>query len=229
MTTIEQLQVVNLEELPDRRAKALLAIQTKDERELIGYINDASATIEQQAARISELEQRLEVDPGHPYDGIACRNVTIRELERVIDDRDRYIRKIKHHADVRKKAVGAAFSAVLDAGLTEGIAEAQMELDRLNILVDKLQLICASAYQMAGLVGAPVRFLDVLANPLEATQDQIDTLLPVREDEVDALRESGLLKSMVETVMSIPKMSDEDLALLQSNCRAVIDGGKRSW
>lgn len=224
---IDEAAVIDIQDLSERRTIALSALANKDNEGVRRFINDAAATIDHFAKRIKELEKRLEVDPEHPYDGIACRNVTIRELEKVIEDRDRYIRKLEHRADVRKKAVGVAFSAVLDAGLVEGAAEADAELDRLNILSDKLQLICASAYQMAGLMGAPVRFLDALANPCNATQDQIDALLPIREEEVDVLRENGLLKSWAETVMSIPKMSDDDLALLQSNCRAVIDSGKR--
>lgn len=223
----DEAAVIDIEDLPERRTSALSALTSKDAEGARRFINDAGATIDYFAKRIKELEQRLEVDPGHPYDGIACRNVTIRELEKVIDDRDRYIRNLERRAAVRKKAVGVAFSAVLDAGLVEGSAEADAELDRLNVQSDKLQMICASAYQMAGLVGAPVRFLDALANPCGATQDQIDALLPIREEEVNALRENELLKSWAQTVMSIPKLSDEDLTLLQSNCRAVIDSGKR--
>lgn len=43
---------------------------------------------------------------------------------------------------------------------------------------DKLQQIIARAYQIAGAYDAPEHVLDVLANPLDATQAQIDALLP---------------------------------------------------
>ena len=43
---------------------------------------------------------------------------------------------------------------------------------------DKLQQIIACAYQIAGAYDAPEHVLDVLANPLDATQAQIDALLP---------------------------------------------------
>jgi hypothetical protein len=52
----------------------------------------------------------------------------------------------------------------------------------------KLLDICWGAYQLASLVGAPVRFLDVLRKPSEATQEQIDALLPIREDELGATK-----------------------------------------
>lgn len=224
MTTVEESRLIGADALPYRREKALSAIHSMDKAELTNYINDAGATIEQQATRISELEQRLEVDPEHPYDGIACRNVTIRELEKVIDDRDRYIRKLEHNAVIYKKAAGMVISNALDAGLIEGAAAAQAELDRLDGISERLQRIVTSAYQMAGLVGAPVRFLDALANPCDATEDQINALLPIGEDEIDAKRENGLLKQLIARVIEIPRMTDEDLTLLKSNCLAVIKG-----
>jgi hypothetical protein len=49
----------------------------------------------------------------------------------------------------------------------------------------RLQEICGAAYQMAGEAGAPVRFLDVLADPLAATREQVDSLLMLSLDEFD--------------------------------------------
>ena len=37
--------------------------------------------IDEQEARIAELEERLEIDCRHPYDGIAARDVTIKALD----------------------------------------------------------------------------------------------------------------------------------------------------
>jgi hypothetical protein len=48
---------------------------------------------------------------------------------------------------------------------------------------ERLQMICAAAYQMAGVADAPVRFLDALSNPLEMAQEQIDALLPITPNE----------------------------------------------
>ena len=43
---------------------------------------------------------------------------------------------------------------------------------------DHLQRIVASTYQIAGAYDAPEHVLDVLANPLGATDEQVDALLP---------------------------------------------------
>ena len=67
-------------------------------------------------------------------------------------------------------------------------------------LIDKLLEIIAATYQIAGAYDAPVHVLDVLANPLEATQEQIDALLPFvpvqlaadNEAEIAALRKDAL-------------------------------------
>jgi hypothetical protein len=118
-------------------------------------------------------------------------------------------------------SLGARVS-VLEQDLTRS-AEMSMVIATEN---DRLQDICASAYQLAGVVGAPVRFLDILSNPTDATPEQIDALLPVGDDEIDAVRERGLFKSLIDTVIEIPNLSDEDLAVLRANCQAVIKGNK---
>ena len=41
--------------------------------------------------RITELESRLEVDPKHPYDGIYCRDESIRQLQRQLDRPSRVV------------------------------------------------------------------------------------------------------------------------------------------
>jgi hypothetical protein len=48
-----------------------------------------------------------------------------------------------------------------------------------------LQEICGAAYQLAGSAGTSVRFLDVLADPLAATREQVDSLLTLSLDEFD--------------------------------------------
>ena len=56
---------------------------------------------------------------------------------------------------------------------------------------DLLRQLCASAYQMAGVAGAPLRFLDALSRHDDVTQEQIDALLPVFPHEFDAAMEVG--------------------------------------
>jgi hypothetical protein len=68
---------------------------------------------------------------------------------------------------------------------------------RLQAENDRLQDICASAYQLAGLVAAPVRFLDALSRPLDTTPKQIDALIPVGEDEIGAVAESQALRTLL--------------------------------
>lgn len=54
--------------------------------------------------------------------------------------------------------------------------------------IEALRGVCASAYQLAGIVGAPVRFLDVLgdaANGEIGKRSDPEKLLPVRLDECD--------------------------------------------
>lgn len=54
------------------------------------------------------------------------------------------------------------------------------EVEKLKAELEKCYEIIACCYQLAGLVDAPLVWLDVLADPKEATQDQIDELLPVQ-------------------------------------------------
>jgi hypothetical protein len=44
------------------------------------------AAILEFVAEVRRLRERLEIDPRHPYDGIYCRDATIRGLDGVIDD-----------------------------------------------------------------------------------------------------------------------------------------------
>lgn len=76
--------------------------------------------------------------------------------------------------------------------LRQIIDQERAQYNELESENDRLQQICAAAYQMAGQVGAPVRFLDALSRPCETTQEQIDALLPVGEDEFS---EVGRLKA----------------------------------
>lgn len=61
--------------------------------------------------------------------------------------------------------------------------------------IDHLQQICAAAYQLAGTVGAPVRFLDALALHDDV---YVDALLPVSMHECD---EIAALQARVDELM----------------------------
>lgn len=70
--------------------------------------------------------------------------------------------------------------------------------------VERYMQVCASAYQLAGLVGAPVRFLDVLgdaANGEIGKRSNPDNLLPVDLNECDGLvvRPEGVLRTLLDT------------------------------
>ena len=54
---------------------------------------------------------------------------------------------------------------------------------------DRLRSICAAAYQLAGTVGAPQRFLDALSRG----DGDVDTLLPISDDEIESLRDAARL------------------------------------
>ena len=63
------------------------------------------------------------------------------------------------------------------------------ELDILRARVASLEGLCAEVYQLAGTVGAPVRFLDALAAAAAGKRLPKAELLPVLETECDAVRE----------------------------------------
>ncbi len=61
----------------------------------------------------------------------------------------------------------------------------------LKASIDKLEQICISVYTGLGLAyNLPERYLDVLCDPLEATQEQIDALIPVDTPPLDELLEA---------------------------------------
>ncbi|CAG9205423.1 hypothetical protein BGLA2_1720046 [Burkholderia gladioli] len=60
--------------------------------------------------------------------------------------------------------------------------------------IDRYQAICSAAYQLAGVVGAPLRFLDALsdaANGEPMSADEALNLLPVGLDEIDEVNRSA--------------------------------------
>ena len=68
-------------------------------------------------------------------------------------------------------------------GLSKWLADKPDALQHVKALEvqpvrEKLLSIIASAYQIAGACDAPAHILDVLADPVNATQDQIDAMLP---------------------------------------------------
>jgi hypothetical protein len=58
------------------------------------------------------------------------------------------------------------------------------EVDLLKAELDKCYDIISSCYQLAGLVDAPLVWFDVLSDPKNATQKQIDQMLPITYNDV---------------------------------------------
>lgn len=68
--------------------------------------------------------------------------------------------------------------------------------EALEARIGKYQQVCAAAYQLAGMVGAPLRFLDALgdaANGEIGERTDPDKLLPVDLTECDALTPGALI------------------------------------
>jgi len=57
-------------------------------------VNEKAATVAQQAQRIAELEKRLEIDPRHKWDGIACRDATIKAADEIIERQGETIKSL---------------------------------------------------------------------------------------------------------------------------------------
>ncbi|WP_186215907.1 hypothetical protein [Burkholderia gladioli] len=67
--------------------------------------------------------------------------------------------------------------------------------DARDAAIDRYQAICAAAYQLAGVVGAPLRFLDALseaANGEPMSTDDALNLLPVGLDEFDEVNHAAI-------------------------------------
>lgn len=118
------------------------------------------------------------------------------------------------------------------------------ELERLRTEVERLRQLCAAAYQMAGVVGAPLRFLDALSRHDDVTQEQIDALLPVFPHEFDAgFRDTpvpvppGAGVSTVEGGRSVPAVPNPLMIVdVQTNTAYVgdkademVDAGIAEW
>ncbi|MCM2493266.1 hypothetical protein ACVCIH_17885 [Burkholderia glumae] len=79
--------------------------------------------------------------------------------------------------------------------------------------IDRYQAVCAAAYQLAGVVGAPLRFLDALsdaANGEPMSADEALNLLPVGLNEIDEVNRSA----------SAPADAREPVAQWQTRVRA---------
>jgi len=59
------------------------------------------------------------------------------------------------------------------------------ELARLRARVEILEAVCAEAYQLAGAIGAPVRFLDMLWAAAQGKSVDVEGILPVSTDECE--------------------------------------------
>ncbi|MCM2546150.1 hypothetical protein ACVCII_04260 [Burkholderia glumae] len=84
--------------------------------------------------------------------------------------------------------------------------------------IDRYQAVCAAAYQLAGVVGAPLRFLDALsdaANGEPMSADEALNLLPVGLNEIDEVNRSA----------SAPADASEPIATFDDGLKVYLD----SW
>ncbi|MGS1060579.1 hypothetical protein [Burkholderia glumae] len=111
-------------------------------------------------------------------------------------------------AGVAGTAVGDmlhAAAAMIEARASQAAAPAEA--------IDRYQAVCAAAYQLAGVVGAPLRFLDALsdaANGEPMSADEALNLLPVGLNEIDEVNRSA----------SAPADAREPVAQWQTRVRA---------
>ncbi|USS45109.1 hypothetical protein NFI99_26325 [Burkholderia glumae] len=111
-------------------------------------------------------------------------------------------------AGVAGTAVGDmlhAAAAMIEARASQAAAPAEA--------IDRYQAVCAAAYQLAGVVGAPMRFLDALsdaANGEPMSADEALNLLPVGLNEIDEVNRSA----------SAPADAREPVAQWQTRVRA---------
>ena len=77
------------------------------------------------------------------------------------------------------------------------------EIDTLRARVGALEGLCADAYQLAGTVGAPVRFLNALAAAAAGKRLPKIELLPVLETECDAVRQREDRLAQARSVLGV--------------------------
>lgn len=94
--------------------------------------------------------------------------------------------------------------------------------ERATIRIDQLEQLLATAYQLAGLVGAPLRFLDAYSRH----EGDIDSLLPVDLSELDEFKAlQGRLDKIAAVLRGpypIPK-NDQDLATAMTTLMSIVE------
>lgn len=91
-------------------------------------LEESTTAITALRARIAELEQRLEIDPAHPYDGIETRDATIIALETYKENlRDEVVElraKIAELEAFQQQAITQVCKLAREAGEAKGKLEA---------------------------------------------------------------------------------------------------------
>jgi hypothetical protein len=77
------------------------------------------------------------------------------------------------------------------------------ELDAARARIAALEALCADTYQLAGTVGAPMRFLDALAAAAAGKPLPKRDLLPVLEEECDAISEREAILAQARSVLGV--------------------------
>lgn len=95
----------------------------------------------------------------------------------------------------------------LEDSIVHGHLEVAMdkELAKLRAEKTRLETVIGYAYQVAGAHGCPDRILDVLADPLGATDAQVEAMLPYTVDDVvhantdtDAVMRDAIAKGLLD-------------------------------
>ncbi|MFY4709896.1 hypothetical protein [Burkholderia glumae] len=128
-----------------------------------------------------------------------------------------------------KEAVKALIDWHVQVALDPAVSAAARSLNADTAeAIDRYQAVCAAAYQLAGIVGAPLRFLDALsdaANGEPMSADEALNLLPVGLDEIDEVNRSAAAPADVREP-SAWVTPEGDRSITQSQKQGMLrDGG----
>ena len=128
---------------------------------------------------VERLRTRLEIDERTPYDGIACRDETIKGLDEKCDRLKRQVDMlINQHMPREPIPDMPGWTRVIDA-------------DRLKAENEALRQFAAEAYQVLGALDAPENVLDNASDAASGGPLRHETLLPFFAEGYEALRKDA--------------------------------------
>ncbi|NMZ75076.1 hypothetical protein HBO32_18390 [Pseudomonas nitroreducens] len=156
-------------------------------------------------AEVERLRTRLEIDERTPYDGIACRDETIKGLDEKCDRLKRQVDMlINQHMPREPIPDMPGWTRVIDA-------------DRLKAENEALRQFAAEAYQVLGALDAPENVLDNASDAASGVPPRHETLLPFFAEGYEALRKDS------ERYRELRKITPHRFKKLQE--AATTDGG----